>query len=56
MLIFDVTNKASFDKLDCWLEEFHENGGKGAVLTVVGNKVSDTCNICKLSAYIQVVI
>ena len=39
MLIFDVTNKASFDKLDSWLHEFHDNGGQGAVVTVIGNKV-----------------
>ena len=41
MLIFDVTNKASFDKLDSWLQEFYDNGGKGAVVIVIGNKVSD---------------
>ena len=40
MLIFDVSNKDSFKRLDKWLEEFHNNGGKGAVVAVVGNKVS----------------
>ncbi|XP_046859253.1 dnaJ homolog subfamily C member 27-like isoform X2 [Xenia sp. Carnegie-2017] len=38
MLIFDVSNKDSFIRLDKWLEEFHNNGGKGAVVAVVGNK------------------
>lgn len=38
MLIYDVTNKTSFEKLDSWLQEFYHNGGKGAVMTVIGNK------------------
>ena len=40
MLIFDVTNKSSFEKLDNWFQEFHDNGGSGAVIIVIGNKVS----------------
>lgn len=39
MLTFDVTNKTSFDELNSWLQEFRDNGGKGAVVIVVGNKV-----------------
>ncbi|XP_028393066.1 ras-related protein Rab-13-like [Dendronephthya gigantea] len=38
MLIFDVTSRTSFEKLDGWLEEFYDNGGKGAVVIVIGNK------------------
>lgn len=43
MLTFDVTSKSSFEKLDGWLQEFYENGGKGAVVIVIGNKVSEVC-------------
>ena len=39
ILVFDVTNKLSFDSLDYWLQEFTSNGGKQAILAVVANKV-----------------
>ena len=39
MLVFDVANKASFESLESWLDEFYEHGGKGAVIAVVANKV-----------------
>ena len=42
MLIFDVTNKSSFEKLDSWLQEFNDNGGAGAVVIVIGNKVANS--------------
>ena len=38
-MVFDVTNKLSFDSLDYWLQEFTSNGGKQAVMAVVANKV-----------------
>jgi len=40
--VFDVTNKLSFDSLDYWLQEFTSNGGKQAIMAVVGNKVRIT--------------
>lgn len=39
ILVFDVTNKLSFDSLEYWLQEFTSNGGKQAVIAVVANKV-----------------
>ena len=39
ILVFDVTNKLSFDSLDYWLQEFTSNGGKQAIMAVVANKV-----------------
>ena len=50
MLVFDVTNKASFEKLDAWLQEFYDHGGKGAVVLVVGNKVRSAIKPLKLQA------
>lgn len=38
-MVFDVTNKLSFDSLDYWLQEFTSNGGKQAIMAVVANKV-----------------
>lgn len=39
MLVYDVTNKISFESLDSWLHEFAAGGGKNAVVVVVANKV-----------------
>lgn len=39
LLVFDLTNKTSFEMLDAWVQEFFDNGGKGAIVAVVGNKV-----------------
>lgn len=39
ILVFDVTNKLSFDSLDYWLQEFTSNGGKQAVMAVVASKI-----------------
>lgn len=39
ILVFDVTNKLSFESLDYWLQEFTSNGGKHPVIAVVANKV-----------------
>ena len=39
MLVFDVSNKASFENLESWVAEFYEHGGKGAAIAVVANKV-----------------
>lgn len=43
ILVFDVTNKLSFDSLEYWLQEFTSNGGKQAVIAVVANKVGLAC-------------
>ncbi|KXJ28357.1 dnaJ homolog subfamily C member 27-B [Exaiptasia diaphana] len=42
MLVYDVTNKVSFESLDAWLQEFAAGGGKNAVIAVVANKVDLT--------------
>lgn len=39
ILVFDVTNKLSFDSLDYWMQEFISNGGKQAIVAVVANKI-----------------
>jgi len=38
MLVFDVTNRESFDHVLQWLEEFHQFGGQGIPMVLVGNK------------------
>jgi len=38
MLVFDVTNRESFEHITTWLEEFHQFGGTGVPLVLVGNK------------------
>ncbi|XP_032239510.1 dnaJ homolog subfamily C member 27 isoform X2 [Nematostella vectensis] len=39
MLVYDVTNRMSFESLKDWLNEFSSNGGKNAVVAVVANKI-----------------
>uniref|UniRef100_A0A8D0H4U7 small monomeric GTPase n=1 Tax=Sphenodon punctatus TaxID=8508 RepID=A0A8D0H4U7_SPHPU len=40
LLIYDVTNKASFDNIKAWLTEIHEYAKQDVVLMLLGNKVS----------------
>ncbi|XP_038619859.1 ras-related protein Rab-26 [Tachyglossus aculeatus] len=39
LLLYDVTNKASFDNIQAWLAEIQEYAQQGAVLMLLGNKV-----------------
>ncbi|XP_062386961.1 ras-related protein Rab-26-like [Sardina pilchardus] len=38
LLLYDVTNKASFDNIQAWLTEVHEFAQKDVVLMLLGNK------------------
>ncbi|XP_028903558.1 ras-related protein Rab-26 isoform X2 [Ornithorhynchus anatinus] len=38
LLLYDVTNKASFDNIQAWLAEIQEYAQQGAVLMLLGNK------------------
>lgn len=38
ILIFDLTNKNSFDKLSTWLEDISDNGPKETNILIIGNK------------------
>uniref|UniRef100_A0A8C9EYF0 RAB26, member RAS oncogene family n=1 Tax=Pavo cristatus TaxID=9049 RepID=A0A8C9EYF0_PAVCR len=40
LLLYDVTNKASFDNIQAWLTEIHEYAQQDVVLMLLGNKVS----------------
>ncbi|XP_024408985.1 ras-related protein Rab-26 isoform X4 [Desmodus rotundus] len=39
LLLYDVTNKASFDNIQAWLAEIREYAQHGVVLMLLGNKV-----------------
>ncbi|XP_047389609.1 LOW QUALITY PROTEIN: ras-related protein Rab-26 [Sciurus carolinensis] len=39
LLLYDVTNKASFDNIQAWLSEIQEYAQHNAVLMLLGNKV-----------------
>ncbi|XP_006763972.1 PREDICTED: ras-related protein Rab-26 isoform X1 [Myotis davidii] len=39
LLLYDVTNKASFDNIQAWLTEIHEYAQHDVVLMLLGNKV-----------------
>uniref|UniRef100_A0A8C9MRS5 small monomeric GTPase n=1 Tax=Serinus canaria TaxID=9135 RepID=A0A8C9MRS5_SERCA len=39
LLLYDVTNKASFDNIQAWLTEIHEYAQRDVVLMLLGNKV-----------------
>lgn len=38
-LVYDLTNKGSFDKIDGWMQEIERAGLKDTVIFLVGNKV-----------------
>ncbi|CAM9803767.1 unnamed protein product, partial [Choristocarpus tenellus] len=38
MLTYDITNRASFDELEGWLQQIRENCHKNIALCLVGNK------------------
>uniref|UniRef100_A0A8C3STG7 small monomeric GTPase n=1 Tax=Chelydra serpentina TaxID=8475 RepID=A0A8C3STG7_CHESE len=40
LLLYDVTNRASFDNIQAWLTEIHEYAQQDVVLMLLGNKVS----------------
>ncbi|XP_049624234.1 ras-related protein Rab-26 [Suncus etruscus] len=42
LLLYDVTNKASFDNIQAWLTEIQEFAHHNAVLMLLGNKVDST--------------
>lgn len=42
LLLYDVTNKASFDNIQAWLTEIHEYAQQDVVLMLLGNKADST--------------
>ncbi|XP_021420596.2 ras-related protein Rab-26 [Oncorhynchus mykiss] len=42
LLLYDVTNKASFDNIKAWLTEIHEYAKQDVVLMLLGNKADAT--------------
>eukprot|EP01016_Furgasonia_blochmanni_P050790 TRINITY_DN7905_c0_g3_i1.p1 TRINITY_DN7905_c0_g3~~TRINITY_DN7905_c0_g3_i1.p1 ORF type:complete len:214 (+),score=55.71 TRINITY_DN7905_c0_g3_i1:66-707(+) len=38
IIVYDITNKASYDVLRVWVKEVKENGPKNIIMAVVGNK------------------
>ncbi|XP_073217798.1 ras-related protein Rab-26 isoform X3 [Lepidochelys kempii] len=42
LLLYDVTNRASFDNIQAWLTEIHEYAQQDVVLMLLGNKVDST--------------
>lgn len=42
LLLYDVTNRASFDNVKAWLTEIHEYAQQDAVLMLLGNKADST--------------
>ncbi|XP_075889948.1 ras-related protein Rab-26 [Nelusetta ayraudi] len=44
LLLYDVTNKASFDNIRAWLTEIHEYAQQDVVVMLLGNKADSTHN------------
>ena len=38
MIVYDITNKKSFDAVDMWLREVSKYGGEALPVVIVGNK------------------
>ncbi|XP_060140002.1 ras-related protein Rab-26 isoform X8 [Globicephala melas] len=43
LLLYDVTNKASFNSIQAWLTEIQEYAQHDVVLMLLGNKVANSC-------------
>ena len=39
IIMYDITNRDSFDGLKMWMEELNEKGPKGLIIAIVGNKI-----------------
>ena len=39
MLVYDITQHATFDNLECWLKGLREHSDSNIVVMLVGNKV-----------------
>ncbi|XP_032443705.1 ras-related protein Rab-26-like isoform X2 [Xiphophorus hellerii] len=44
LLLYDVTNRSSFDNIQAWLTEIHEYAQQDVVLMLLGNKADATHN------------
>jgi Ras-related protein Rab-5C len=42
IVVYDVTDPASYDRAHKWVDELKSSGGSGTVITLVGNKVRGT--------------
>ena len=38
-IVFDVTNRESFDKCQSWVSELHEKANPDIIITIIGNKI-----------------
>lgn len=38
-VVFDVTNRDSFDKCQSWVQELNEKANPNIIITIVGNKI-----------------
>ncbi len=39
LIVYDITNKKSFDHIERWIEELKDNASKYVRIILVGNKV-----------------
>ena len=46
IVVFDVTNKKSFDSIETWISDVRKERGSSAVIAVVGNKIDKTEERC----------
>ena len=46
IVVFDVTNKQSYDSVDTWVNDVRKERGSDAVIAVVGNKIDKTEERC----------
>jgi Ras-related protein Rab-6A len=46
VIVFDVTNKQTFNSLDKWIEDVRNERGNSVVIAIVGNKIDKTDERC----------
>ena len=54
IVVYDVTDPASYDRAHKWVDELKSSGGSGTVITLVGNKVRCCCVAIVLLCYCTV--
>ena len=53
LLVYDVTNKKTFDNITNWLRNIEEHAAEGVEQLLVGNKVGNVFKLVKLFACIS---
>lgn len=52
LLVYDITDRESFNHVPTWLKEIEENAEKDCLIMLVGNKVTFLCTVLCIVLYL----